>query len=101
MSANGMKSDASQIEAVAKLIRENCEKYTVTYKDVFASFRLIDKAWNGDDNNSFNEKVMSFEKDFISMIAYFENVEGHLKHSAEVYKTVERVNKKSAQKLSK
>lgn len=100
MASNKMATNCSDIEKAAELIRNENDHFTSLYKGVFEAFRTIDTAWDGADNASFNESVMSFEKDFLVMTAYFEDVEKHLRLSAKAYKAIESANKKSAGSLS-
>lgn len=101
MASNNMSAKCTNIEESAKQIALLNEKYTSAYKSIFDSFRKIDDAWNGEDNDSYNERVMSFEKDFVSLTDYIERVEKHLKMSSNSYKLLESVNLKSAKKLPK
>ena len=96
-----MTTSATDIERVAGEIKLLNEQYTDSYKLVFDSFRSIDSAWDGEDNQEFNERVMSFEKDFINMTAFFYRVENHLRLSAKAYLTTEAATSKAANKLAK
>lgn len=87
--ANQMAVDTSALERAAAQIRDLNETYTRAYEAVFEQFQFIDAAWDGDDNKVFNERVLSFKKDFIEMTLFFERVVSHLMLSAKAYKLTE------------
>lgn len=87
--ASAMQANCSEIEASANTIRELADVYRTAYEEIFVQFRRVDQVWDGEDNEIYNEKVISFEKDFIEMTYFFERVIQHLKLTADMYKTVE------------
>ncbi|MCM1114551.1 MAG: hypothetical protein NC397_03555 [Clostridium sp.] len=96
-----MGASCSDIEKTAISIKKLNENYTQAYQSVFAAFKNIDSAWDGEDNDEFNKLVLSFEKDFVAMTALLSRVETHLNLTSKAYKTVESATVKAAGKLSK
>lgn len=99
--ASPMQVNTQDIENAAKTIRAAADKYQEDYIEIFNRFQQIDAVWDGEDNDVYNEKVMSFKQDFYAMVAFFERLIMHLNLSAAAYKTTESVVTVSAESLNK
>lgn len=91
--ANRMAVDTAALEGAATRIKDLNGVYTQAYEALFEQFQHIDLAWDGDDNKVFNERVLSFKKDFIEMTLFFERLTNHLMLSAKAYRMAEEVTR--------
>lgn len=96
-----MTANLTEFENAANKLRELNSKYTEYYQDIFNSFRQIDSSWDGVDNDTFNEKFNSLEKDFIEMTAFVERTIIHLTLAGQSYDTVGKAGARRAERLNK
>lgn len=95
-----MAVNSTDVKNAAKTITDASDALTTAYTNVFDSLRLIDSAWDGDDNTLYNENFQSFEKDFFELTKFINRMVNHLELTAKAYETAETASTKSAQKLS-
>lgn len=88
------------VNSSSEKIHINASNIENAYKNVFSKLRMIDSAWDGEDNSAYNEKFKSFEKDFVEIIQFLEEFQNHLSLTAKAYDTIESATAKSAQRLS-
>lgn len=95
-----MRVSSADVLAAAKNISDKGKQIENSYKSVFSNLKLIDAAWDGEDNEEYNLRFKSFEKDFLELTSFINRVVIHLELTAKAYDTVESANTKTAQKLS-
>lgn len=71
----------------ARSIETLKSSYHDLWQEVFNKLQDIDNAWDGVDNDTYNEKFHSLQKDFEAMDNYLNNLYSYLVKSAEDYKT--------------
>ena len=68
---------------------------------MFNQFTKIDAAWEGDDNQEFHDRVITFKNDFEAMDTFFEKLVAFLEKASKDYKQAETDTKAEAQKLAR
>lgn len=97
---SNMTVNSTDVKNTAKTIGDASDSLTTAYTNVFNSLRLIDDAWDGEDNIEYNDNFQSFEKDFFELTKFINRMVNHLELTVKAYETAEAASTKSAQKLS-
>lgn len=90
-------------EYVNSTAARNINTYRQTFHEqweqVFNQFHNIDNAWDGVDNDVYNQKFASLRKDFEAMDTYLDNLHSYLVKSANDYKQKQTEIQNAAKQL--
>ena len=101
MAANNMQVKTESINDAISTIRNQALNFKDAYTRVITQFNNINKAWDGDDNQTFQENFDSFKKDFLDMDTFFEKLIDFLTNAINEYQRVEKEQQGKARTLKK
>lgn len=83
----------------ARSINTYKQNFHEQWEQVFNQFQNIDNAWDGVDNDVYNQKFASLRKDFEAMDTYLENLYNYLVTTANDYKQKQAQIQNAAKQL--
>lgn len=101
MANANMKVQTGEVTAAKNQIASKASDLKTAYQKVFSDLEKINEAWDGDDNNEFNDRKASFQKDFQELDVFLESLDRYLKKVVDDYNKAENDTKQAAQRLAK